>query len=338
MRRLTNFIALPLFLLAVCSGGTESQLPEIIYTCINPAGKVRIVDGPDECRPNETLLSWNQVGPRGDTGEQGPQGEPGADGATGPAGPPGADGADGATGPAGPPGADGADGAAGPAGPPGADGADGATGPAGPSGADGAVGPAGPAGADGADGATGPAGPPGEDGADGAEGPAGPPGADGAPGPTGPSGPPGESAAGFNSAVRAYASNHWFNMGGVKKIPFSLESYDLGDEWDTSTSRFTANESGLYSVSVMGHWRAAGGAILYPTKNGSTDTLPAPGQEILSGIGYAFTVWTGNGEWHSVGFTMDIQLEAGEFIEIYTRLFGSNGNVNGRSLAIHRVQ
>lgn len=52
-------------------------------------GQLRVVNDPTACRSNESPISWNQVGPRG---EQGPQGERGIQG------PPGTDGADGADG------------------------------------------------------------------------------------------------------------------------------------------------------------------------------------------------------------------------------------------------
>jgi hypothetical protein len=93
--------------------------------------------------------------PRGDAGEPGDNGRPGA---PGPAGPKGDAGSPGATGPAGTPGPTGAPGPAGPAGAAGDTGLRGPTGPAGPSGADGQQGPAG---STGQQGAQGPSGPPG---------------------------------------------------------------------------------------------------------------------------------------------------------------------------------
>ena len=118
--------------------------------------------------------------PRGKTGPQGPQGEPGAVGKTGPQGPQGEPGAVGKTGPQGPQGEPGAVGKTGPQGPKGEPGADGKTGPQGPQGEPGAVGK------------TGPQGPQGEPGAVGKTGPQGPQGEPGAVGKTGPQGPKGE--------------------------------------------------------------------------------------------------------------------------------------------------
>ena len=71
-------------------------------------GYVRVVTVAGKCRKNETALSWNTVGPKGDPG---PKGDAGAAGPAGPAG------AAGPAGPAGPKGADGAPGPPGPAGP-----------------------------------------------------------------------------------------------------------------------------------------------------------------------------------------------------------------------------
>lgn len=63
----------------------------VIHSCVrlNPggsAGRIRIVDGPEDCSWKESHLSWNQ---QGAPGEQGPPGADGAEGPPGPAGPPG---------------------------------------------------------------------------------------------------------------------------------------------------------------------------------------------------------------------------------------------------------
>jgi hypothetical protein len=130
----------------------------VIHGCFHTQnGQLRVIDWPTEqCRPSETAISWNQVGPQGLTGATGAAGPQGATGAQGPLGVTGATGATGAIGPNGATGAAGPQGATGAAGAVGPAGADGAAGPAG---ADGAAGAAGPAGADGATGAQGPPGP-----------------------------------------------------------------------------------------------------------------------------------------------------------------------------------
>lgn len=92
-------------------------------------GEVRFVAAAADCKKQETAISWNQQGVKGETGPQGPKGDTGAPGAKGDTGPHGPKGDTGAQGPAGPAGSTGPAGPAGPAGP---------TGPAGP------AGPAGP--------------------------------------------------------------------------------------------------------------------------------------------------------------------------------------------------
>ena len=68
---------------------------EEIHACYNPAGQIRIVGSADDCKSQETPLTWNIVGPQGLPGPQGPkgeQGEKGDQGDQGPAGPAGVSG------------------------------------------------------------------------------------------------------------------------------------------------------------------------------------------------------------------------------------------------------
>ena len=159
-----------------------------VYACVNnSSGEVKIVTSTTVCKNNETLKTWNVVGP---TGAIGPQGSAGTTGAIGPQGPAGTTGAIGPQGPAG------TTGAIGPQGPAGATGA---IGPQGPAGATGAIGPLGPQGATGATGSqgptgvTGPQGPAGPTGATGSQGATGATGSQGPTGATGPQGPEGPS-------------------------------------------------------------------------------------------------------------------------------------------------
>ena len=100
-----------------------------IYACVQKsADKFRLVSASEACRPNETRIVWNVVGPQGATG---------AAGAIGPQGPQGPKGDTGDTGPAG---------ATGPQGPKGDTGSTGSQGPAGPRGVQGPAGPPGPSG------------------------------------------------------------------------------------------------------------------------------------------------------------------------------------------------
>ena len=104
---------------------------------------MRLVTANEPCRPNETRILWNIVGPQGPAGPTGPAGPAGPQGVAGPTGSTGPQGVAGPTGPAGP------QGIVGPTGPTGPDGAMGLQGPqgaAGPTGATGAVGPTGPSG------------------------------------------------------------------------------------------------------------------------------------------------------------------------------------------------
>jgi hypothetical protein len=83
----------------------------IIYACYGPNGLTRLVTTSDACTSAEQSTSWNQTGPAGATGAQGPAGATGEPGATGPQG------TAGATGATGPQGTAGATGATGPMGP-----------------------------------------------------------------------------------------------------------------------------------------------------------------------------------------------------------------------------
>jgi hypothetical protein len=82
--------------------------PEAVHAChAKPFGFLRTVKDPAKCRRNETALSWNTAGPKGDPGEPGPpgpKGDPGPQGPRGPQGEAGPQGPQGPEGPSGPPG------------------------------------------------------------------------------------------------------------------------------------------------------------------------------------------------------------------------------------------
>jgi hypothetical protein len=133
--------------LVVSVGIAYAAIPDsngVIHGCyVSGQGQLRVIDtakAKESCKNNETAISWNQQGPKGDKGDTGPQGPQGVKGDTGPQGPQGIQGATGAQGPQGPQGETGPQGEDGPAG---ADGAAGAQGPAGPQGPPGPQGPAG---------------------------------------------------------------------------------------------------------------------------------------------------------------------------------------------------
>ena len=84
-------------------GYAASSSSQTIYGCYNPSGLLRIAASDSRgCRPGETAISWNVVGPVGPQGPQGIPGPPGSQGSAGPVGPMGPTGATGARGPAGP--------------------------------------------------------------------------------------------------------------------------------------------------------------------------------------------------------------------------------------------
>ncbi|HSO02619.1 MAG TPA: hypothetical protein VLS46_08845, partial [Gaiellaceae bacterium] len=140
-------VALGLLVAGAALAGTEAyarlgsaQATNTIYACVKKNGDPTLVAEGARCKPSETLVSWNIVGPRGakgdtgDTGPRGPKGDKGDTGATGPTGPQGPKGDKGDTGDTGPQGPKGDTGAAGAPGAPGAQGPAGPQGPPGPSG------------------------------------------------------------------------------------------------------------------------------------------------------------------------------------------------------------
>lgn len=86
------------------SGSTPAQSGGVIYGCVNRNGDLRIVGGSDQCRRDETPISWNTAGTPGPTGPQGSQGPQGTQGPQGPQatqGPQGIEGPQGVQGPQG---------------------------------------------------------------------------------------------------------------------------------------------------------------------------------------------------------------------------------------------
>ena len=77
-----------------------AQSSDVIRACLTREGDLRLIGPSDTCRPGQTLLTWNSVGP---SGPAGPAGAPGPTGPTGPEGPAGRDGRDGRDGTVGTP-------------------------------------------------------------------------------------------------------------------------------------------------------------------------------------------------------------------------------------------
>lgn len=116
------------------------QNGDVIYACVGTqqgGGGTRIVNSPNDCRNNERVVQWNEVGPPGPQGPQGEQGPPG------PQGDPGPQGEQGLPGPQGDPGPQGEQGLPGPQGDPGPQGEQGLPGPQGDPGPQGEQGPPG---------------------------------------------------------------------------------------------------------------------------------------------------------------------------------------------------
>lgn len=102
-----------MFIMGLFFGFSMSAFAEdnVIYGCYKKKnGKVRIVDGPDDCKKSEDSISWNMMG-QGDDGKIGPTGPPGANGIDGDNGTNGNDGEVGPQGEKGDKGNDGYDGA-----------------------------------------------------------------------------------------------------------------------------------------------------------------------------------------------------------------------------------
>ena len=120
------------------SGASASM---VINACVHKQnGNVRIVDRADQCTTQESFVSWNVQGPKGDTGAVGPRGDVGPQGEQGIQGIQGLQGEMGLEGPPGPQGEQGLPGERGADGLPGAKGATGATGQQGPPGQPGPAG------------------------------------------------------------------------------------------------------------------------------------------------------------------------------------------------------
>lgn len=151
LRRPISAFALGLLVAAAAFAGTEAYArlgatnaaENTVYACVHKNGNPTLVAEGTACKPNETLVSWNIVGPRGEKGDTGPQGPQGPQGETGLQGP---QGETGPQGPQGPRGENGPQGETGPQGPQGEKGEKGDTGATGPTGPQGPQGPPGQSG------------------------------------------------------------------------------------------------------------------------------------------------------------------------------------------------
>jgi len=75
-------IGAPGILVLLVSTSAHAQAP--IRACANPAGQLRLIGAAEQCRSQETLVTWNSAGAQGATGPQGPQGIQGLPGSDAP--------------------------------------------------------------------------------------------------------------------------------------------------------------------------------------------------------------------------------------------------------------
>lgn len=74
------FFATVLLLLGISAAVIVRANGGVIHACVNPAGQLRIVGTPEDCRPQEEELDWNEQGLPGEDGEDGADGAPGSPG------------------------------------------------------------------------------------------------------------------------------------------------------------------------------------------------------------------------------------------------------------------
>ena len=119
MKTLHKVVVLGVLLALVIAGAATwawaQDGDQIYHACVNnSSGNIFMVAGPEDCKNNQTYISWNKVGPIGPIGPTGPVGPQGPQGEIGPPGPQGEIGPPGPEGPTGPAGPEGPTGPAGP--------------------------------------------------------------------------------------------------------------------------------------------------------------------------------------------------------------------------------
>ena len=96
MRKIGISVGLVLVLAVAATWAWAQDCGTTYHACVKNSGAMFLVTGPDDCKNNETYITWSQVGPAGPAGPQGdpgpkgdpgPQGDPGPRGETGPQGP-----------------------------------------------------------------------------------------------------------------------------------------------------------------------------------------------------------------------------------------------------------
>src|SRR5262245_50046924 len=56
---------------AIAAAATNGQSSDVLHACVGPNGAMRLVDAGAECRNNESRVSWNVQGVKGDPGTPG---------------------------------------------------------------------------------------------------------------------------------------------------------------------------------------------------------------------------------------------------------------------------
>ena len=87
MRKIGISVGLVLVLAVAATWAWAHNGGTTYHACVKNSGAMFLVTGPDDCKNNETYITWNQVGPAGPAGPAGADGVPGPRGETGPTGP-----------------------------------------------------------------------------------------------------------------------------------------------------------------------------------------------------------------------------------------------------------
>lgn len=118
------------------------------------------------------------------------------------------------------------------------------------------------------------------------------------------------SKLGNSPAFSAYHSSTQTLTGGVTtKLNYATKEYDTNTCYDTSTSKFTPNQSGYYKIDAAIQASGTNGAYLYVYKNGSPYKLGA------------FVGANGSGQVASVSVSVPMNGTT-DYIEIYAN-FGT---------------
>lgn len=170
----------------------------------------------------------------------------------------------------------------------------------------------------GVSGPTGPTGP---------TGPAGPAGVGGADGPAGPTGASGSSAS-LNTGFWAYSSPQVIANATYETIEFANETFDDGQNYNTSTYEYTVPEDGVYFFSALARWHNFSSATY------STLTFNKNGQGILISSGYHVA----GALFDSVTWNGTVKLIAGDKISFKVRQdSGDSVTLTTSNFSGHRI-